>query len=126
MSGESMLPCLGYTCRVLRDKRGLSVVDVAREAEKDQAAITRFEAGLSWPRNIDSVIQCYAQLADMQPASIWLEAAMSLSGKPSDEQTMRQELESLKQQQSDQQAQLQELQKLVQRLIEQSALLRDA
>ena len=72
---EQMLYWLGRAAKEIRDEAGLTRSQVAGALAVDQSKIQRFELGHSWPHDIDSVLNAYASLAELEhPREVWKRA----------------------------------------------------
>lgn len=76
-SPDSMLYWLGHTCARARHLAGRKAVSVAASVKPvpvDQSTISRFEKGLSWPRDADKLVRAYADDLDIEPVDLWEQA----------------------------------------------------
>jgi transcriptional regulator with XRE-family HTH domain len=69
-----MLQHLGQACREARVAAGLRQIDVATSAGTTHATISRFEAGLYWPKDPDAWVKAYADELGVDSLHLWAEA----------------------------------------------------
>lgn len=65
---------LGRVAQQLRDRAGLTLMDIAVAAEVGQSTIHRFEAGDGWRRETDAIVDAYAECCGVPARDIWLAA----------------------------------------------------
>lgn len=74
MPASRMLHFLGPVCRRLREDSGTKAVRVAARVNKSEAAVTRFEKGLTQPDDLDGMITAFSDELEIEPALIWRQA----------------------------------------------------
>jgi transcriptional regulator with XRE-family HTH domain len=75
---ERMGYWLGQAARGYRESAGVVRSQIAGAVAVDQSTVARFEAGQSWPREIDEMLDAYAKLSGLDaPRDIW-ERALGL------------------------------------------------
>lgn len=55
-------------------RNGEKLIHVASRANVSEGTISRFEAGKSWPRDLDQLLDAYASTRGCQAIDIWSEA----------------------------------------------------
>lgn len=73
-----MLLFLSETAIAARENADEPIEAVAARARRSANAIRNFEAGQSWPQDIDRVMAAYADLADLPDALALWQAALDL------------------------------------------------
>lgn len=69
---------LGRAARSYRESAGVVRSQIAGAVAIDQSTVARFEAGQSWPRPLDEMLEAYAKLSGLDDArDIW-ERALQL------------------------------------------------
>ena len=71
---DSMLFWLARAASAAREAAGRKQVHVAASADLDQSSIARFEKGISWPRQPDTIVGAYAEDLDVSPIQLWEQA----------------------------------------------------
>lgn len=66
-----MAQYLGHAARSVRVAAGLTLLDVALQAEVAQSTLSRFERGDVWSPYVSELIESYARLCGVTAASIW-------------------------------------------------------
>lgn len=73
MSG-TMLSALAHVCRQAREQAGRKRYHVAARVGHTEKTIERFETGRTWPKDIEAMVDAYAQEAGLEPVELWLRA----------------------------------------------------
>jgi hypothetical protein len=71
---ESMVYWLAKAAKALREEKGRLQVHIGASASRDQSTIWRFEAGTTWPRDPDRIVEAYADDLHVSQAAIWQRA----------------------------------------------------
>src|ERR1700694_4168260 len=71
---EAMMHFLRQAARELREERDRKQVHIAAGGDVDQSTVNRFERGESQPRDLDALVEAYADDFDMQAMDIWAHA----------------------------------------------------
>lgn len=69
-----VLSQLGLACFRARESAGLRQIDIATVADVTHATVSRFEAGMRAPRDVDRLVLAYAVECGAAPETLWLEA----------------------------------------------------
>lgn len=90
---DSMLYWLAKACTAAREAAGRKQVHVGASADMDQSSVWRFEAGKAWPKNIDKLVNAYADDLDIEPFQLWQAATeMWAAARLSESQQMEEAL----------------------------------
>jgi ribosome-binding protein aMBF1 (putative translation factor) len=71
---QGMIHWLAMACRQAREEAGIPQMDIAAQIHRDPATIFRFEEGKRWPRNVDLIVQGYAECLGITSEKLWGEA----------------------------------------------------
>ena len=71
---EAMMYFLRQAARELREARDRKQVHIAAGGDVDQSTVNRFERGESQPRDLDKLVEAYADDFDMDALDIWAHA----------------------------------------------------
>lgn len=68
---EPILKTLGAVARELREAKDVLAVEIGARIRHTEGVVSRFERGETVPRNLDLMVQAYADELDLDPADIW-------------------------------------------------------
>lgn len=66
-----MLAALAWACRKERRSASEPRWHIARAANVDEATVVRFEQVKAWPRDVDGIVDAYAQCTGVEPQDLW-------------------------------------------------------
>lgn len=69
-----MAASLGRAARAAREQAGVTLMEIAVEANVAQTTVHRFEAGDGWRRETDAIVAAYAKLCGVEEAELWRRA----------------------------------------------------
>lgn len=68
---------LGRAARDLRERHGVTLLDVATRAGVSESVVSRFEQGTGWRRRTDAIVAAYARELGVTPQDVWSAALES-------------------------------------------------
>lgn len=72
-----MLRPLSDAAKGARLAAGRTQLDIATAAGVNQMTISRFERAVSWPQNVDTIIEAYADECGVDATELWRRAIES-------------------------------------------------
>jgi hypothetical protein len=81
MALNTMIAALAHVCWAARDSKKTSLARVAANAGVSEGVIKAFEEGRTWPKNVEAIVDAYAQLVGQKACEIW-EMAAGIMGDP--------------------------------------------
>lgn len=78
----SVLAHLGRACLLARREAQLRQIDIAVVAGVSHTIIGRFENGAGVPRDLDRVVQAYADECNVEAVALWTSALLSRYTEP--------------------------------------------
>lgn len=68
---DPIIKTLGAVARELREKQGVLAVEIGARIRHTEGVISRFERGETTPRDLDLMVQGYADELGIAPEEIW-------------------------------------------------------
>lgn len=68
---QSMLAALAWACRKERRAHRVPRWKIAKKAKVDEATVVRFEQSRAWPRDVEHLVDVYAECTDVGPKDLW-------------------------------------------------------
>ena len=80
---EPIIKTLGAVARELREEHDVLAVEIGARIRRTEGVISRFERGETTPRDLDLMVQGYADELGMAPEDIWQRALQRWASQPS-------------------------------------------
>ena len=74
MGGQQMIHFVAQAAREARLEAGRKQVHIAASIDRDQSMIARFERGAAWPRDVDKILEGYADDLGISALDLWKRA----------------------------------------------------
>lgn len=78
----ALLDHLGRTCAQARTDAGLRQIDIAAAASVSHVTISRFETGQRLPREVEQVVEAYAEECGSRVRAMWAAALEAWPDEP--------------------------------------------